>query len=74
MPPDTKPRGDNPAGIASSLLGHLRTRQAARTTVTLLEGSKAPGRDIRAGKLRRELRALQKGTYFKQNIYNTIQW
>lgn len=73
LPRDTKPTGDNPASVASSLQHQSQPGQAASMTVTLFGRSRAPGRGIRAGKLLRELRALQKGTYFKQNIYNMIQ-
>lgn len=73
VPQDTKPTGNNPAGVASSLQCQSQPGQAAGVTVTLFGGSRAPSRDIRAGKLVREPRALQKGTYFKQNIYNMIQ-
>lgn len=74
LPGDTMSTGNNsPARIASSLQRQSQPGQAAGAIVTLFGGSRAPGRDIGAGKLIRELRALQKGTYFKQNIYNMIQ-
>lgn len=72
--PETQSQqGDNPAGVASSLQRQSQPGQAAEATVTVFGGSRAPSRDIRVGKLVREPRALQKGTYFKQNIYNMIQ-
>lgn len=73
LPRDTKSTGNSPTRIASSLQRQSQPGQAAGATVTVFMGSRAPGRDIRAEKLITELRALQKGTYFKQNIYNMIQ-
>lgn len=74
LPLDTKPAGDNPSSIASCLQRQSQPGQAAGVTVTLFRESRGPSRGIGAGKLVREQRVLQKGTHFKQNVYNMIQW
>lgn len=60
VPQDTKPTGNNPASIASSLQHQSQPGQAAGVTVALFGGSNVPGRDIRAEKLVRAENAAER--------------